>query len=218
VTAPGEVVEEEDWVGDGVSYRVAIVRRDDGLFMLRLLCFYPEEATEYGDTPAGWGVLPVAVSLADTIERARQLAEEERRSLPVVTKRVRQIDGSRLDSLRGFWDEVETKLIAGREWGRNLDAFNDILRGGFGTPEDGFVLRWRHSERSRRVLGYAETLRWLEAKARGCHPDNVKAVENDIAAARRGQGPTLFDIILEIVRTHGAGGAEEGDGVELDLL
>ncbi|MCP3977199.1 MAG: hypothetical protein GY720_22140 [bacterium] len=47
----------------------------------------------------------------------------------------------RIDNLEGLWDEVTRSLIPGAEWGRNLDAFNDILRGGFGTPEDGFVVR-----------------------------------------------------------------------------
>jgi hypothetical protein len=70
-------------------------------------------------------------------------------------------------------------LIPGVEWGRNLDAFNDILRGGFGTPERGFVLRWLNSGSSREALGYAETARYLEHKMRRCHSENVLAVEAD---------------------------------------
>lgn len=42
--------------------------------------------------------------------------------------------------------------------GPKLDAFNDILRGGFGTPEGGFVLRWARSEISRKNLSYPETV------------------------------------------------------------
>ena len=53
-----------------------------------------------------------------------------------------EIDGARFDDLEGFWNEVSNHLIPGRYWGRNFDAFNDILSGGFGTPDDGFVLRW----------------------------------------------------------------------------
>src|SRR5262245_39633780 len=52
-------------------------------------------------------------------------------------------------------------LIPGAAWGRNLDAFNDILRGGFGTPEGGFVLQWINSALSRERLGYPETVRRL---------------------------------------------------------
>lgn len=69
-------------------------------------------------------------------------------------KPVIEIDGLTFDDLPGFYDEVARKLIApGQFWGRNLDALNDVLRGGFGTPEGGFVLRWRHAQRSRACLG-----------------------------------------------------------------
>ena len=109
-------------------------------------------------------------------------------------RRLLEIDGERFDDLEGFWDEVSRQLIPGAAWGRNLDAFNDILRGGFGTPERGFVLRWTHSERSRRALGFEETVRWLERKVERCHPDNVPSVRGELEAARAGRGPTLFDV------------------------
>lgn len=102
-------------------------------------------------------------------------------------------------------------------WGRNFDAFNDVLRGGFGTPERGFVLLWTNSERSREALGYEATVRWLEQKLPRCHPTNVPQVEADLEAARRREGQTLFDILVEIIRTHGPGREEEEDGVELQL-
>lgn len=73
-------------------------------------------------------------------------------------KPVFEIDGRNFDSLDGFYDEV-TKSLGAAPWGRNLDAFNDILRGGFGTPDDGFVLRWVNSERSRVALGYGATVK-----------------------------------------------------------
>ncbi|GAB3742064.1 hypothetical protein GCM10027598_73460 [Amycolatopsis oliviviridis] len=36
--------------------------------------------------------------------------------------------------------------------------------------------------------------------------------------ARRGEGPTLFDDIVDIIRDHGPGGTEAEDGVFLELL
>jgi len=51
-----------------------------------------------------------------------------------------EIDGLRFSTLEEFFDEVSRTLIPGADWGRNLDAFNNILRGGFGTPEWGFIL------------------------------------------------------------------------------
>ncbi|NHK27656.1 ribonuclease inhibitor [Parvularcula flava] len=63
------------------------------------------------------------------------------------------IEGAWIDSLDAFYEEIEKKLINGRKWGRNLDALNDILRGGFGTPDEGFRLIWRDHEESRKAMG-----------------------------------------------------------------
>jgi hypothetical protein len=112
---------------------------------------------------------------------------------------------------------VSRVLIPAAEWGHNLDAFNDILRGGFGTPEGGFVLRWVNSALSRERLGYPETVRQLERRLASCHPANREYVAADLERARQGVGPTVFDWLVEIIAVHGAGGAEQEDGVELVL-
>src|SRR5437667_5608339 len=104
-----------------------------------------------------------------------------------------EIDGSRFSTLEGFYDEISRVIIPGAEWGRNLDAFNDVLRGGFGTPEDGFVLRWKGSRLSRARLGYPETVRQLERRLGRCHPSNRASVADDLEAARNNVGPTVAD-------------------------
>lgn len=108
--------------------------------------------------------------------------------------------------------------MSGYQWRGHLDAFNDILRGGFRTPDGGFVLRWVNSSLSIDRLGYDETVKWLERIMQTCHPSNVLRVEAELAAARHGEGPTLFDIIVEIIRTHGPDGAEAEDNVLLELI
>ena len=128
-----------------------------------------------------------------------------------------ELDGAAFDSLEGFYDEVSRKLIPGAEWGRNLDAFNDILRGGFGGPETGFTIRWLSSARSRKVLGHEETARWIEARMKDCHPSNLPMFRERLAAARRGEGETLFDTLVEIIRIHGPGGREADDCIDLEL-
>jgi hypothetical protein len=135
-----------------------------------------------------------------------------------VPKPVIEIDGANFWTLDGFYDEIQKKLLTpGVFWGRNLNAFNDILRGGFGTPEDGFVLRWRHSDLSRRRLA-DDTARWLEGMLAGCHPTQRRKVADRLAAVRNGQGENLFDTLVEIIRYHGPGGEEAEDGVDLELL
>lgn len=128
-----------------------------------------------------------------------------------------ELDGQDFTTLEGFYDVVSRVLIPGVSWGRNLDAFNDVLRGGFGTPAGGFVLRWKDAATSRQRLGYAETVRQLRRTLVGCHPSNKKEILAEIKAAERGEGPTVFDWLVEIIRDHGEGGTQAQDGVVLVL-
>jgi RNAse (barnase) inhibitor barstar len=133
-------------------------------------------------------------------------------------KRVYEIDGNKFDDLAAFYEHVGEVLIPGSEWGKNLDAFNDILRGGFGTPDEGFVVRWKNSHRSQEKLGYAETVRYIEHKLTRCHPDNREDVKEDLLLAQQQRGQTLFEILTDIIRDHGPEGTESKDGVDLVLM
>ena len=126
------------------------------------------------------------------------------------------IDGNTFDDLEGFAREF-SKLLGEHRWQGNLDAFNDILRGGFGTPQDGFVLRWVNSRRSREVLGWDATVSWYEETFIRCRPSNRPEFEHRLQLARQRSGTTLFDWIVEIIRTHGPGGSEAEDRVHLQL-
>lgn len=59
--------------------------------------------------------------------------------------------------MNGFYDEVEQVFTFNLSWkiGRNLDAFNDILRGGFGRHEysDPIIIKWLNYNKSTRDLG-----------------------------------------------------------------
>lgn len=59
------------------------------------------------------------------------------------------LDGHKIRSTVEFYDEFERTIIPNDTWGRNLDALNDVLRGGFGTPDDGFTIHWTSSGKSR---------------------------------------------------------------------
>ena len=128
-----------------------------------------------------------------------------------------EIDGARFSTLEEFFEEVSRVMIPDVYWGHNLDAFNDILRGGFGTPEEGFSLVWKNSALSRERLGYPETARQLQLRLTRCHPTNREYVAEDLQSAMRNEGPTVFDWLIEIIRRHGPGGDEEEDNVELIL-
>ena len=67
------------------------------------------------------------------------------------------IDGRHFSDMDGFYDEVEQVFtsVLDRGIGRNLNAFNDILRGGFGRHEFGnpIHIKWLSYEKSVRDLG-----------------------------------------------------------------
>lgn len=128
-----------------------------------------------------------------------------------------EIDGRRFSTLDGFYTEVSIYIIPDVFWGHNLDAFNDILRGGFGTPPGGFTIRWLHHRRSMDRLGYPGTVRYLESVLESCHPESRSYVMQLLVDARAGRGRTIFDWLIEIIRRHGPGGDEERDGVLLEL-
>jgi RNAse (barnase) inhibitor barstar len=134
-----------------------------------------------------------------------------------VGKVVYEIDGLDFTTLEEFYGVVSRVLIPGAKWGHNLDAFNDILRGGFGTPEGGFILRWKNSGVSRERLGYPETVRQLDRRLTRCHPGSRQAVGEELDRARLAVGPTVFDWLVELIEIHCTGSVQQGDGVELVL-
>lgn len=88
------------------------------------------------------------------------------------------IDGHNFSSPDEFYNEIERVLTKGLDWkiGRNLDAFNDILRGGFGVTEyeEAFKLIWKNSQKSKK----------------------------DLALVINQQRQTFYDKIVEIIKSH----------------
>jgi RNAse (barnase) inhibitor barstar len=127
------------------------------------------------------------------------------------------IDGRTFSSLEEFYEVLGDAIIPGVAWGQNLDALNDILRGGFGTPPQGFRIHWTYSGVSRLRLGHTETVRQLERRLQRCHPSNRPAVAEQLALARAGKGPTVFDWLIEIFASHGPSGQNPQSRVDLVL-
>ena len=77
------------------------------------------------------------------------------------------IDGRRFSNMAGFYDEVERVFTFGLDWkiGRNLNAFNDILRGGFGRHEYGQPIHIQRHEYGQPIhiqwLSYEKSVRDL---------------------------------------------------------
>lgn len=111
------------------------------------------------------------------------------------------IDGMRFSSIDEFFAEMERVLTKDLSWrtGRNMDAFHDLLRGGFGVHAygEGVDFVWTHADKSRRELGYDAAARYWEALLKRCHPTNRPVIAEKIKAAQAHTGPTLFDLITE---------------------
>lgn len=116
------------------------------------------------------------------------------------------IDGNAFDNMQSFYTEVQNKLTSGLTWeiGRNLNAFNDILWGGFGVHEyeEQVCIEWFDSEKSRVDLGYEETVRSYKEVLKNCHPSSVSSVANRLEEALSKQGDTIFDTIIAIIESH----------------
>ena len=153
---------------------------------------------------------PSTPEVTSLCERGRELSK-------AVAKPAFEINGARINDLESFYDEVEKALIPDAVWGRNLNAFNDILRGGFGTPDGGFVLVWKHHKLSRERLGRQYTLRSMKQMLGSPYAESVAFAREKIIELRSGGGTTEFERLVEIIRIHGPGGEEETDGVFLVL-
>lgn len=72
-----------------------------------------------------------------------------------------KINGDNLSDLETFYDEMDRVLTKDLNWetGHNLDAFNDLLRGGFGVFEYGepVKIKWTNLSKSKLTLGKEQT-------------------------------------------------------------
>lgn len=76
------------------------------------------------------------------------------------------IDGNNFLTIEEFYNEMDKLLTKDLHWktGHNLDAFNDLLRGGFGQHEYGeaIIIKWLHYEKSKKALGNEQILAIIE--------------------------------------------------------
>jgi RNAse (barnase) inhibitor barstar len=94
-----------------------------------------------------------------------------------MSKKTLIIDATNFSDLEGFYNEIDNVLTSGLDWktGHNLDAFNDLLRGGFGVHDysEPIYLIWSGAEKSK----------------------------VDLQEKRNGQ--TLYETLVEIISEHG---------------
>ena len=117
------------------------------------------------------------------------------------------IDGAAIHDIASFYEEINRVFMSDEDWkiGQSLDAFSDLLYGGFGAlkgsePVD---LIWLDLEKSRDALGYQATKVYYEEKLKPDSPFNKSLFQEKLTALENGVGETYFDILIGIIAEHG---------------
>jgi len=114
------------------------------------------------------------------------------------------IDGRDFSTLEEFYRVIGRAIIGPEHSGSgNLDWLNDILSWPCGEEVAPYTLLWRHAEESRRRLSHAETVRQLEQRKVRRFPFGDSKAVSDLDAAQRGEGPTVFDWLIEVIEGNG---------------
>jgi hypothetical protein len=112
-----------------------------------------------------------------------------------------EIDGRDFRTLDEFFEVIGAVLVPGEAWGKNLDAFNDILCWPLVRDPEPYVLVWRWSNLSRWRLNHGETDRYWEAVIQAGNKPSAWQAEQRTRAGPC-EGPTAFDWLVEIIQRH----------------
>ncbi|RKW69514.1 ribonuclease inhibitor [Galactobacter caseinivorans] len=116
------------------------------------------------------------------------------------------IQGAQVAGIADFYAELNRLLMQDEDWevGPSLDALNDLLYGGIGAlvnvERPRFV--WRDHAASRAALGVPATEEWLLSKLTSPAGFDQQGIRVQLAALRAGEGPSYFDLILEVFAEH----------------
>jgi hypothetical protein len=108
-----------------------------------------------------------------------------------------EIDADNFDNFDGFIREFNRVFQSqlGEEWHGNLDVFNDYLR----WLDAPYTIKWRKSWKSRRDLGYEATIVWYLRKILESDHPSKSQWWDELDAARKREGSTLFDWLVEMI-------------------
>lgn len=110
------------------------------------------------------------------------------------------IDGRQFTDLEGLARHAAPALAEHSNiwWNGGLDSLDDILNHIAGELR----IVWQHSDLSRHCLGHWAMVNWLADNLKYCHPTNVHSLAERLRQARLCEGPTLFEWLVEIIRSH----------------
>lgn len=116
------------------------------------------------------------------------------------------IEGRNISDIKTFYKEINRVFMQNEDWkiGESLDALNDLFYGGFGEMKgkENTRLIWENFEENRKALGLEMTKKFYEEKLKSPEIFNIDFIKEKIEALENGNGPTYFEIILEIIAEH----------------
>ena len=116
------------------------------------------------------------------------------------------INGNNFSDLEIFYDKIDQVLTKDLDWNtvHNLNAFNDLLHGGFGVYEyeEPITLIWENITKSKIDLGLEPTWKWYQQKIAENKVENQHFFTDRLKELTENNGQLLFDIILEIISEH----------------
>jgi RNAse (barnase) inhibitor barstar len=116
------------------------------------------------------------------------------------------IDGNLIHDIPSFFEEINRVFMQSENWklGASLDAFNDMLYGGFGLIENAepIDLIWTNINASRQALGHEVTKAYYLGKLKPGSPYNSDFFKTKLAELESGRGETYFDIVISVIAEH----------------
>ncbi len=116
------------------------------------------------------------------------------------------LEGENFHDIDTFYEEINRLVMEDEDWelGSSLDAFNDLLYGGYGILQGYEELKiiWLNSEKSRGDLGLETTLAYYNQKLKLPNIFNKELIQKKINELESGNGLTYFEILLEIISEH----------------
>ena len=116
-------------------------------------------------------------------------------------------DGAAANSRAGFYEEVERNFASNLSWkiGRNLNAFNDVLRGGFTFHDydEKVVIHWQSCAKSIRGLDGKSMVAEYEEFFNLSTPLDRTAILALLKKGNRCKGGAFFPMVCELIVENG---------------
>jgi len=116
------------------------------------------------------------------------------------------ITGSNIYDITSFYSEINRVFMHNENWkiGESLDAFDDLLYGGFGAINNSQTVKiiWTDIALSRKALGYETTKTYYLNKLQPGSPFNKQHFTAKLKELEAGGGETYFDVVIKILSEH----------------